>query len=132
MKSKHDEFVSDLENRRLFEREVLALEASELVIALMKAQNVSKSELASILGTSRAHISQLLNGSRNMTLVTLADLAHALGQRIKIESQPLNQTKHRTLSCSDERSYSARGTDWNLTAHAVKSESEEILFGAAA
>ena len=57
----------------------MTLGASELVIGLVKERGVSRAQMAEILGTSRTHISQLLNGFRNMTLVTLADLATALG-----------------------------------------------------
>ncbi|MCX6605249.1 MAG: helix-turn-helix transcriptional regulator [Acidobacteria bacterium] len=90
MKTKCEEFVADRENQRLFEREALTLDASELVIGLMKEQGVTRAQMAEMLGTSRAHISQLLNGSRNMTLVTLTDLAAALGQRVQVGARPIN------------------------------------------
>ncbi len=93
MKTKCEEFLADRENQRLFEREVLTLDASELVIGLMKEQGVTRAQMAEMLGTSRAHISQVLNGSRNMTLVTLADLATALGQRVQIGALPINPAR---------------------------------------
>jgi transcriptional regulator with XRE-family HTH domain len=45
----------------------------------MEDQGVSKAELAQRLGKSKARISQLLGGSSNMTIGTLADIASALG-----------------------------------------------------
>lgn len=91
MKTKCEEFVADRENQRLFEREALTLDASELVIGLMKEQGVTRAQMAEMLGTSRPHISQLLKGSRNMTLGTLADLSTALGQRVQIGARPVQR-----------------------------------------
>ncbi|MGA2267479.1 MAG: helix-turn-helix transcriptional regulator [Bryobacteraceae bacterium] len=91
LKDEFEEFVSDPNRRRLYEREALAFEASELVSRLMEDQGVSKSDLAQRVGTSKSHITQLLSGSRNMTMHTLADLAFALGHRIEIGSLPLHR-----------------------------------------
>ena len=64
---------------RVFEQERLIVETTEHIWALMERQGVSKTMLATTLGRSKAYISQLLNGTRNMTLRTLADIAGALG-----------------------------------------------------
>ncbi len=45
----------------------------------MEEQSVTKAELAQRLGTSPAFVSQVLNGKPNMTLLTLAKFAAALG-----------------------------------------------------
>src|SRR5205807_5152683 len=69
---------------RLFEQERLIVETSEAIWALMVQRHVQKAELAKNLGRSKAYISQLLNGARNMTLRTLSDIARALGCAVEI------------------------------------------------
>ena len=87
VKDKFEEFIANDERRRLYERESLAFDATELISLLMEEKQVSKAELARRVRKSRAHITQLLNGSRNMTMHTLADLAFALGSRIEFKSR---------------------------------------------
>jgi len=75
--------------RRLLNQESLILEATELICELMQRQGISRRELADRIGRTRGFVSQLLNGSRNMTLRTLADLAYALDHRIQPAAVPL-------------------------------------------
>ena len=83
------QFISDPKRRRIYEREALAFDASELISRLMEDQGVSKSHLAADIGTSKSHVTNLLSGSRNMTLHTLADLTFALGHKIEMKATPL-------------------------------------------
>ncbi|MGA2116642.1 MAG: helix-turn-helix transcriptional regulator [Bryobacteraceae bacterium] len=89
LKDQFQEFISDSERRRLYEREALALDASELISRLMQERKVNKTDLADLAGTSKSHITSLLSGSRNMTLHTLADLAFVLGHKLEIRAAPL-------------------------------------------
>ena len=79
-------FVSDEKQRRIYECEALALEASELISRLMDEQDVNKTQLAQLLGTSKSNITNLLAGTRNMTMHTLADLAFVLGNRVEMKA----------------------------------------------
>jgi transcriptional regulator with XRE-family HTH domain len=88
LKDHFQNFISDPKRRRIYEREALAFEASELISRLMEEQQVSKTDLARLVGTSKSHVTQLLSGSRNMTVHTLADLAVALGHKVEIRSLP--------------------------------------------
>lgn len=54
------------------------MSATELICELMQKKNVSRADLAKRIGKSKAFITQVLHGTRNMTLRTLADLAGAL------------------------------------------------------
>src|SRR5262245_55077609 len=79
---------SDDENYELLlEQERLLLEATELVEQLMAERKINRSELAERLGKSKPHVTQLLSGDRNLTLRTLAELAHALGERVHLQTQ---------------------------------------------
>jgi transcriptional regulator with XRE-family HTH domain len=98
-KTKFEEFVADFENRRLFEQEALVLEATELITQFMEKRGVNKTQLAKKIGRSKAFVTQILSGSRNMTLHTLADVAFALGCRIKLKGVPERQ--YRTHATTD-------------------------------
>jgi len=91
-KSRFDEFLEDGNRRRLYERESLAFEAMELVSRLMEQKGVNRAELAKRIGKSKPLVTQLLSGSRNMTMHTLADLVFALDHRVKLEAHPCDQT----------------------------------------
>lgn len=84
----HREEASEADCRE-YERERLILWTTELVSELMAKANVTKADLARKLGVSRAHITQMLSGGRNVTLNTLADAAWALGQRASVRMEPL-------------------------------------------
>lgn len=90
LKDNYQHFISDPKRRKIFEREALALEVSELIHQMMKLEGVSKADLAKKIGSSKSHVSQLLNGSRNMTVHTLSDLAYALGRKWNIKAVALD------------------------------------------
>ncbi len=67
------------ENAKLTAQESLILEVTEDIWRILEEKNMNKAELAQAMQKSKAHITQLLNGSRNMTLRTLSDICFALG-----------------------------------------------------
>jgi transcriptional regulator with XRE-family HTH domain len=73
------------EERRIYLQEGLILDVTEQVWATLESKGINRKELAEALHTSRANISQLLSGSRNMTLRTLSDMADALGCTVHIK-----------------------------------------------
>ncbi|WP_160142011.1 helix-turn-helix domain-containing protein [Nitrincola tapanii] len=70
---------------RAYAREELIYNVTEDLLVQMEDLSVSKVELARRLGKSRAYISQMLKGSRNMTLASLSDICFALGLEPRIE-----------------------------------------------
>lgn len=82
----YDDVVATDEGFRNYLQERTILEATELICEMMDIAGVSRTELACRLGKSKADISQLLNGERNMTLRTLSDIFHALGRYVEIIS----------------------------------------------
>ena len=73
------------ETKREFAQEEFILDVSEEIWALLESQGMTKVEIAEKLNKSQAYISQILNGSRNMTLRTLSDIAFALNCRAQIK-----------------------------------------------
>lgn len=67
------------ENRRLFAQEGLILEVSKAIYAALEKFGKKKVDIANALNVNKAYISQVLSGSRNMTLRTLSDICFAIG-----------------------------------------------------
>jgi transcriptional regulator with XRE-family HTH domain len=84
---KFQEFIADDKRRLLYERESLAFDAAEMIAHLMTGRKMNKAQLARAIGKSRAYVTQLLSGSRNMTIHTLADLGLALGYRFELKAR---------------------------------------------
>ena len=59
--------------------EGLALRIAEQAVRLMKEKGISRSQLASLMGVSKAYVTKILNAPPNLTLRTIAALALALG-----------------------------------------------------
>lgn len=82
------------EARRMYEQERMVLWTTEKICEAMEEAGISKADLAALLGTSRANISTLLGGGRNMTLRTLADVAFVTGHRVEVAFEPLRQGEY--------------------------------------
>lgn len=72
------------EAKKLFTKEALLLDVTEAIWEAMEKCGLNKVQLADALGTSKSNITQLLDGTRNMTLGTLSDLAFVLGLRVNV------------------------------------------------
>lgn len=87
MKNKtiYDEYMKDKEFERLMMQEDLIMDITEDFCELLEIEKINRSTLAKIMGKTKGYISQLLNGGRNLTLRSLADLAYYLGYSITIQ-----------------------------------------------
>ena len=81
------------EARRRYEEERLILWTTEAIWKAMDDQGLTRAELAERLGTSRANITQLLSGTRNMTLRSLAALSHACRLRADVHLKELSESE---------------------------------------
>jgi transcriptional regulator with XRE-family HTH domain len=77
------------EARLLHEQEYLIVEATSAIERAMDAASVSRTDLAERLSLSKAAVTQMLAGTRNLTLRTLATIAFALECRISVELEPV-------------------------------------------
>jgi transcriptional regulator with XRE-family HTH domain len=78
------EYMQDEQFKKLMAQEDLIMEVTEFLCYLMEREGVSRTELAERLGKSKGFVSQILNGGRNLTLRTLADIAEVLGYKISL------------------------------------------------
>jgi transcriptional regulator with XRE-family HTH domain len=83
--------MNDPEFRKLLAQEELILEVTETICDILENEKISRKELADRLGKSKGFISQLLNGGRNLTLRTVADILHVLGYKVSLTTQKVIQ-----------------------------------------
>ena len=76
-------------NAKLLAQEVLITRVTEEIWKAMDEAGINQAELARKMGATKGHVSQVLNGSRNMTLRTLADICFALDYQpvLRLESK---------------------------------------------
>lgn len=86
MTTLYERELRDKEFARLFAQEELIEEAGEFITRAMDNERITKKELSQRIGVSRSYITQILSGSRNMTLRTFADLMFAMNEKILINS----------------------------------------------
>lgn len=102
MKEAQETEKGSCEFQRLLRQERLILEATEFVFELMESNDMSKADLARALGKSRSHVSQLLDGSRNMTLRTLADMIGIFGRELSLRVKPITPHPQNQRDISNE------------------------------
>lgn len=76
--------LGDAEDRA-FAREDLVYNVTEDLLVFLEDNDISKKELARRLGKSKSYITQILSGSRNMTLGSFSDICFALGFKPEIK-----------------------------------------------
>ena len=86
-----DKYLEDPEFAKLMAQGDLIMEVTETLCELLEKEKISRKELAERLGKSKGFISQLLNGGRNLTLRTVADILHVLGYKVSLIPQKLRQ-----------------------------------------
>jgi transcriptional regulator with XRE-family HTH domain len=79
-----EEYLEDPEFAKLMAQGDLIMEVTETLCELLEKEKISRKELADRLGKSKGFISQLLNGGRNLTLRTVADILHVLGYKVAL------------------------------------------------
>ena len=72
-------FAKQYENDPEFVAEGLAIGFVEDMLECLEKRGLTQSWLAEQMGVSRAHVSRILNAKPNMTLLTIAKIAIALG-----------------------------------------------------
>jgi len=79
-----DKYLEDPEFARLMAQGDLIMEVTETLCELLEKEKLSRKELADRLGKTKGFVSQLLNGGRNLTLRTVADILHVLGYKVSL------------------------------------------------
>jgi len=86
--------------------ETAILEFTEDMVKAMEEQDVSRSELARRMGSSPAHVTQILRGTTNFTLKSMVKIGLALEMKVEVrlsrrkESPKTAHPPRRTVSGS--------------------------------
>lgn len=86
-----DDILATPDGARLMERERVLVEATEAIGEVMDRLGMTRTALAQRLDVTPANITQILSGTRNLTLGTLSDVFVALGRSLRIEHEPLRR-----------------------------------------
>jgi len=89
MHTQFESFISDPENRRIYEQERLLVDTTELLATVMESTRTRRSDLAHRLGRSKSYITQILRANQNLTLKTIADVFFALNYRLVVVAEPI-------------------------------------------
>lgn len=88
----------NIAEERIYAREDLVYNVTEDLLVILEDLEISKKELASKLGKSRSYVTQILSGSRNMTLGSLSDICFALGFKPEIKLPVQEEPKKEKLA----------------------------------
>lgn len=88
-----DEITSTPEGLNLWHQERSIVEITEMVCEMMEDEGVSRKELADRIGKSKGYVTQLLDGTRNMTIRTISDVFVALNYQFHPSKSPLHATQ---------------------------------------
>lgn len=80
--------IADAQTRNAYWEEQAIIEFTAEICRLMKAQDVSRADLARRLNKSQAWVTKLLGGHNNFTLETMVRISRALGGELRVHIQP--------------------------------------------
>ncbi len=77
-------------NAKLVAQELLITEVTEDIWEAMEHAGITQSALAERMAATKGYVTQLLDGTHNMTLRTLSDICFAMGRKplLRVEAQP--------------------------------------------
>ena len=97
------ELHDTIKNNPIYVAESAALDVATKINAALVAADLPKKEFARRLSVSQPYVSQILGGQTNMTILTLAKVACALGLELVIRMVPQPTEMQRFVAfCGDE------------------------------
>ena len=78
----------NLEDTVIEAEEDFVIDAQFLIQELMNEQGLSRADLAKRLGVSKARLTQMMRPDANPTLRSVARVAHALGEKLRLRREP--------------------------------------------
>ncbi len=75
--------TSTQEGQKKYQQERTILAVTEMICEVMEQEQISRVELAHRLGRTKGFVSQILDGTANMTMRTLSDIMTELGRQFE-------------------------------------------------
>lgn len=99
-----ERYVHEYANDPEFIAEGLAIKVTDEMLECLEQQGLSQSWLAEKMGVSRALISRILNAPPNMTLLTIAKIAVALGTTpdVCLNAEPLGLSPEENIPSAQD------------------------------
>ena len=91
---------------KLAAEEALITEVTEEIWKAMDEAGMNKADLAKKMEATKGYVTQVLSGSRNMTLRTLADIGFALNRKVTV----CLEARHSEATAKDTAEASPSGT----------------------
>lgn len=85
---------NELKKKPSYIAELKVIEFIEQVIVKMEENNISRSDLAKMIGVSKARITNILNCNPNMTMKTMVQIAYYLNCDISFDVFPKEYRKY--------------------------------------
>ncbi len=79
------------EGLREWHQERVIFDATELICEHLSDRGMTRSQLAQGIGKTKGYVTQLLDGTTNMTLRTLSDALLAVGATLHLAALPVHQ-----------------------------------------
>ncbi|WP_267369216.1 MULTISPECIES: helix-turn-helix transcriptional regulator [unclassified Pantoea] len=79
-----EDFAFPHVSEALLARERLIFNTTEDLLLAMQDSGMSRADIAKKMGRSKSFITQVLDGTRNLTLKTLSDITFALGAEVRL------------------------------------------------
>ncbi len=96
LKKREDSFNQmfvDLKQSGELDVEAAKINIAEEIFRAMERQKITKAMLAGRLGTSRAYVTKVLQGTANFTIESLVKIGNALGCSLEFQMIQIAQTK---------------------------------------
>jgi len=85
MKKKYADFIAKTKATPEYLAELKKLEICDQIILLMRILKINQTELAQRMQVSDGYISQILNANANLSILSMAKIAKALGCDLTIQ-----------------------------------------------
>lgn len=85
----YERIAATSSGQRLLRQEDLIFDTTEALAVALEKSGLNKTQLANRLEKTKAFVTQLLGGGRNLTLRTIADVSYALNCRPEIRLVPI-------------------------------------------
>lgn len=86
-------FEDSQERDRLIAQEALVFSVTETLCRVLAERGMTRAQLAEKLGVKPSEVTQRLNGGRNLTLRSIADMFHAMDCTVTVVAKPKASTR---------------------------------------
>ena len=82
------DLLKNTESTSEYQFESTIVNLTEQICEIMETEGISRADLARRLGKSRAWVTKVLHGDRNLTLKTITEVLWELGYKSSIQTEP--------------------------------------------